>query len=407
MNEPLVQTQVLPYLRGLNSLGMRVSILTFESQPNTAQRLEDIALQKKQLEEEGIRWQYLRYHKYPSVPATLFDIFLGSIYTLRFLRKHKPDILHARVHIPALMAAIAKRFYNGKTKLLFDIRGFFPEEYTDAGRWKKDGIVFRVAKRVEKWLIERSDGFVVLTKKARAILFPNADREGFDEAGRPVEVIPCCVDIDKFRASEELSRRSIREDLSIENRNVVVYVGSFGGWYLTEETADFLAEARVQDPSTFALILTQSDPKMIQDLLVGRGFTEEDFLIRKVKPDQIPKYLRSADFALSFILPCYSKQASSPTKNAEYLASGLPIVVNSGVGDTAEMTIEDETGVVIDNFDVTSYRRALSRMAELKEDPSIETRCRTSATERFDLQKVGVDSYWRLYQRLLTDAREK
>src|SRR5687768_7432269 len=36
-----------------------------------------------------------------------------------------------------------------------------------------------------------------------------------------------------------------------------------------------------------------------------------------------PSYLSAADAGLSFIKSCFSKIASSPTKNAEYLACGL------------------------------------------------------------------------------------
>ena len=48
-------------------------------------------------------------------------------------------------------------------------------------------------------------------------------------------------------------------------------------------------------------------------------------------PGEVPRYLKAADVAISFIKPCYSKQSSSPTKIAEYLASGLPVVCNAGL----------------------------------------------------------------------------
>jgi len=35
-----------------------------------------------------------------------------------------------------MMGAIAKKLSRQKPKLLFDIRGFFPEEYTDAGTFQ-------------------------------------------------------------------------------------------------------------------------------------------------------------------------------------------------------------------------------------------------------------------------------
>ncbi|MCV4754379.1 hypothetical protein OFC37_33460, partial [Escherichia coli] len=70
--------------------------------------------------------------------------------------------------------------------MLFDIRGFMPEEYTDAGIWPEGGLLYRTAKTIEKWLMKESDAFVVLTEKARDILFPESRETGRDRLGRPV-----------------------------------------------------------------------------------------------------------------------------------------------------------------------------------------------------------------------------
>jgi glycosyltransferase involved in cell wall biosynthesis len=300
------------------------------------------------------------------------------------------------------MGAIAKKIVRRKPKLLFDIRGFFPEEYTDAGRWKENGKLYRAVKKVEKWLLKESDGFVVLTEKGREILFPESKETGFDKVGRPVEVIPCCVDLERFSRVENETEIKFRKKHNLEERFIITYVGSFGGWYLTEETADFLGMAKKEKPNTFALILTQSNPEEIKTLLKSRGFDESDFLITKVAPEKIPYYISGADIALSFIKPCFSKQSSSPTKNAEYLACGLPVIVNSGVGDTAEMTLEDGTGIVIDEFNPKVYKDTLNQVEEmLKDRETLSKTCKVSSEKRFDLKKVGGVRYRRIYRNLL------
>ncbi len=403
LREPLVQTQVLSYLREIKKGGTAVSILTFEPNPQGTWTPEQINTEKEKLALEGIEWNFLTYHKRPSAPATLYDVLCGAFYVWRKARREKIDVIHARVHTPAMMGALAKKFIAGKKpKLLFDIRGFFPEEYTDAGVWKADGWLYKSVKRIEKWLLKEADGFVVLTERARGILFPESAENGFDRSGRPVEVIPCCVDLNRFDAATEISRREMRQKLNIGERFALVYVGSFGGWYLTQETADFYGELKQRKPDAFALILTQSKPEMIEPLLRARGYSDTDFFIQKVQPAEIPLYLSAADAAVSFIKPCYSKQASSPTKNAEYLACGLPLVVNGGVGDTTELTTADNVGVVIEKFSTEGYRAALENLDKLLEDKAeLALRCRTSAAERFDLLKVGGTRYRRLYRKLL------
>lgn len=405
LREPLVQTQVLPYLREVHKGGATVSILTFESNPRKNWTNEEIQTVRKKLADEGIEWHFLTYHKRPSAPATLFDVFCGAWFAWKMIQQKKINVLHARSHVPAMMGAIAKKFSSRKPKLLFDIRGFFPEEYTEGGMWRPNGWLYHAVKRVERWLLKESDAFVVLTEKAREILFAKSKETGFDKLGRPVEVIPCCVDLKRFEAVTRSSRHQMRRKLNVENRHVIVYVGSFGSnWYMPNEIANLLGEAKRQKTQTFAMILSQTSPDLIKPLLEAQGFTEEDYFIQKVSPKEIPIYLSVADIAVSFIRPCFSKLASSATKNAEYLASGLPMITNSGVGDTAEMTLEDGVGVIIDEFNRESYEKALEEMDNLiKTNPKLDESCKKSAKKWFDLEKVGGKRYRDIYRKLFAN----
>ncbi len=397
-----MQTQVLPYLRQVRAGGIKVILLTFEPNPKNTWTEEEIAAEREMLAGEGIAWHFLTYHKRPTVPATLLDVFSGVWFALKMMRREKIDVLHARSHVATMMGAIAKKLSREKPKLLFDIRGFFPEEYTEGGMWKPNGRLYHAVKRAERWLLKESDAFVVLTERAREILFPESRENGFDKQRRPVEVIPCCVDLKRFEIVNKTSRREMRKKLGVEDRRVIVYIGSFTSkWYMPLEIADLLGVAKEKNDKMFALILTQSPIEIIKPLLEERGFGANDYFIQKVSPKEIPLYLAAADAAVSFIKPCFSKLASSPTKNAEYLASGLPMIANSGVGDTAEMTLEDKVGVIIDEFSRESYEKALSDIDNLAEiDPNLAESCKKSAEKRFDLEKVGGQRYLNLYRRL-------
>lgn len=397
VREPLVQTQVLPYLRELGrdaALGLRLSLLTFEPK-REREDLAEFEEIKAALAAEGIEWHWLPYHKRPSAVATAWDILRGAFFIWRRIGEY--SLLHGRVHVPTLMAALARKISHRRPKLLFDIRGFFPEEYTDAGIWPEGGLLYRGAKRAERWLMRESDGFVVLTEKARDILFPARENpEPLDP--RPIEVIPCCVDLERFAAVGYGMRAKIRECLSLADRRVLAYVGSFGGWYLTKETADFFGAFKEKYPNAFAMILTQSKPEMIEPLLLERGFTENDFFIERVSAADVPCYLSAADLAVSFIKQCYSKQASSPTKNAEYLACGLPIIANSGVGDVDLLIERNGVGALVREFSREAYLAALDEVENLGD---IAERCRKTARREFDLKTVGGERYRRIYRRLL------
>ena len=65
LREPLVQTQVLPYLRELVRAGVSVHLLTFEPGGNRAWTAGEREEWRGRLESQGIQWRSLDYHKWP------------------------------------------------------------------------------------------------------------------------------------------------------------------------------------------------------------------------------------------------------------------------------------------------------------------------------------------------------
>jgi glycosyltransferase involved in cell wall biosynthesis len=126
-----------------------------------------------------------------------------------------------------------------------------------------------------------------------------------------------------------------------------------------------------------------------------------------VTPAQVPRYLHAADIAISFIKPCYSKQSSSPTKIAEYLASGLPLVCNAGVGDLDKLIEANGAGVLLHDFNRAAYLKALEQIDAMRAEKNLAARLREVARQEFDLVKVGRVRYRRLYERLLHRMRSE
>jgi glycosyltransferase involved in cell wall biosynthesis len=165
------------------------------------------------------------------------------------------------------------------------------------------------------------------------------------------------------------------------------------------EMAALFARALRRWPEAHFLILTQSDPELIEDELRGAGIDPAAYTITEVRHDRVGAVLERADVGLSLIAPLPSKIASSPTKNAEYLAAGLPVVATNGVGGTDELIAAAPDAVVgIDRFDEAGYEEVLDQLAELLEDPATGARCRRLAEERLSLAERGIPAYERLYE---------
>ncbi len=390
LREPLVQTQVLPYLREIAGGGVRMSLLTFEPDLHRRWDAGSIAEWRQRLREEGIEWHMLPYHRRPSLPATLWDIAAGAWRAAAIARRERVDIFHGRSHVGATIGALAKRLTPG-TRLIFDIRGLLAEEYVDSGNWRAGGLLYRLTKAVERRLLRSADGFVVLTEGAREALFPNG-------AAQPLEVIPCCTDPERFASAP-------RAELGLTDRLVFVYAGSLGGYYLVREMAEFLAAAREIDRRVFALVLTQASPEPVTAELERAGFSRDDYRVIKAAPEEVPRYLRAADVGIAFVQPSVARRASSPTKYAEYLAAGLPVVATAGVGDLDAQTERGRVGVLLDRWDKSAYRDAFRTIEELRRDPQLAERCRAEARARYDLREVGGARYRRLYERVIGPLR--
>lgn len=393
LRQPLVQTQVLPYLRELVAGGIGMSLLTFEPELKKRWNAGSIADWRRRLQDDGIEWHVLPYHKRPSLPATLYDIFAGVWWAAAMARREHIDVFHGRSHVGAAIGAFAKWLTGGR--LIFDVRGFLAEEYVDSGNWRTGGLLYRLTKVTERWLYRAADGFVMLTERARETLFP----EG--AAGRPVEVIPCCVDQERFAGAARSDRDAVRQELGLAGRLVFVYVGALGGYYLIREMAELLAVAREQDARVYALVLTQGSSVPISVEMESLGFSNDDYRVMQVAPEEVPKYLRAADIALSLVRPSYARRSMSPTKFAEYLAAGLPVIATAGIGDLDTHVEEARVGVLLKTLDRAAYDDAFRAVEELRRDPELAERCRSEALARYDLYTVGGVRYRRLYDAVL------
>lgn len=398
MLDPLGQTQVLPYLRQLAAVGIEFTLLSFErAVAYTDEGRERCRRLHDELKPHRIDWHWLPYHKTPSLPATAYDVFAGYRLASRLVRDKQIELVHARSHIPATIALRLKRRLG--TKMIFDVRGLMADEYVDANHWRKDSAPYRLTKNAERRALTAADGVVTLTQSIWDVI---ENWDSLRDRNVPHAVVPCCADLEVFRF-DEAGRAQRRTELGIEDRFVLVYSGSIDGWYLTEEMADFFVTLRKREPRSHLLWLTTGNHKRIRDLMQARGLSDRDYTVHTATSREVPSYLSASDAGLAFIKPCFSKLASSPTKFGEYLACGLPLAINRGVGDSDSLAHENQIAAMISDFNAEEYARAAEELLLLTTNPE-ETRRRTRdvAEKLFDVRGLGVDRYVELYKRVLS-----
>jgi glycosyltransferase involved in cell wall biosynthesis len=372
--DPLGSSQVRPYLEGLASRGVQPTLISFEKperwKNDEARRALDSALQQN-----GIRWCPVAYHKRPRLPASAWDVLAGARLVRRKFEETGASLVHCRGDVAMAMARWAR--LPARARLLYDLRGLFADERVEAGSWAAGSLVDRIVRRVEAGNLRRADGVVALTaaglealRRRRPELPPHA-------------VIPTCVDLSAFRP------RSPGESPGYG----LVYSGSLGTWYMAREMVAF-ARAAAPVVGGRTLFLTPD-----VDEARRSGATPDWADVRSVAPADVPAWLRRGRALFFFIRPTPSKRASCPTKLAEALASGIPVVCNRGVGDLDEVLHGGAVGVQLDSFTEDAYRRSASRLRDLLQDPDLSGRCRRLAEARYGLEG-GVEAYHQLYREL-------
>ena len=165
--DPLVQDPGRGVSRRSGGRGHTIHLLTFETELSRSTR----ARAARRDGRARHRVARLRYHKRPSLPATVYDTFAGAVVGVVAVRAPPPrGHPHARSHVPLAMALLA-RLRHAPEDLIFDIRGLLAEEYADAGRWQRDGAAVPDHGLDPARGLRRADGFVVLTERVRRQLW--------------------------------------------------------------------------------------------------------------------------------------------------------------------------------------------------------------------------------------------
>jgi glycosyltransferase involved in cell wall biosynthesis len=376
--DPLGASQVVPYLLSLAGRGFAITLVSFEKPARWARVAVRVEMQRR-LEGRGIRWRPLRYHKRPRLAGTLLDILAGSRTVAREAARCAPGLIHCRGDVATVIVRWAR--VPSTIPVLYDVRGFFSDERVETGSWRRGSLLDRAVTRMEAANLQGAHGAVVLTGHAAEAL----------RRRRPslpaLRVIPTCADISVFRPRTQGQKPEFG----------LVYNGSLGTWYMAAEMVAFARSAAGIVPGP-ALFLTP-EPEEVRRL----GATPDWAEARTVEPGAVAEWLRRASALFFFIRPIPSKRASCPTKFAEGLATGLPVVCNRGIGDLDDIVEREGVGVLVEGFSEAAYLAAARRLGRLLKDPSLSGRCRRLAETRYSVD-LGVDAYRQLYDELTGDA---
>ena len=385
--EPLGQSQVFAYLRGL-SRDYRITLITYEKPEDRADtaRMEAMSRECAAL---GIRWLPQRFLPRPKIIAPALSMLRMVWLVWREVREREARLIHARSYIPAAVALLVGKL--SATPFIFDMRALWVEELITAKRLRRGSLLYRAIVAAERACLKHAGAVVSLTHAAVHHLnrvYPAA------VAAQNTVVIPTCTDLDRFVPAVRAPERRVFGCLG-----TVV-----SGWFRLDWLASFLAVALERDPDAAFALTTRDDPARVRAALDPEGQLGDRLCIAAASPEEVHRILQRQLASVMFFADDLGKLGSSPTRMAEILACGLPVVANEGVGDVAKIVREYRVGVLARSAKHEDMTAAWEALQELMQDPELGRRCRKAAEDRFSL-KTGTAAYAAIYADLIRGGR--
>jgi glycosyltransferase involved in cell wall biosynthesis len=338
---------------------LQITLLNFQAVHTILNHRKDLRQVRELLESNGINFRvipsivpwpfpqlklqktsvgYRPYAVWTQAAAKLLGLVMWPV-MLYYYYFHGIRVFHCRSYPPAYAAILFKKIFS-KTKVIFDPRSDFPEENVTAGNWDEGDKVFAFWKAAEQKILKESDRVACIAPSfVRTYKTIAPQMNGF--------LVTNNVDTKKFRRNNDV-RISIRKELNIEKNEIVVcYLGGLDivGWNRISVYIDAMKCFCSYGAKLHYLFIVPRHAKANLDAaLLGSNISARVTTLN-VPDGDVPKYLWASDYGIQ-LHPKLTIRTG--TKIGEYLAAGLPIIVNRNAIGAVELVNEGQVGVIID-----------------------------------------------------------
>lgn len=307
-----------------------------------------------------------RKYYVPNIPSLgILNDWYRSLIILFFLLKYKPTCYLEEWSLPRGVNLV-RRFCK-RCRIAIDIHGAAPEEYLYLHNKPS-----RELEQSEMYSVNAADFIVCQSDAMKCHL------QGKYSLTKDIGVYRCAGDTKVFNY-DEASRLEIREKLGYDSDDMVfVYSGGMHAWQKVEDSVIIFDEYHKANSKSKLLVLTK-EKEAFASILDKVGLKDLSSAITVVSLGymDVPKYLCAADVAMLLRDNHVMNSVASPTKLAEYLSCGLPILSTSVSENWVdvdgrkyimmmELGLSDIDSDAVTDFIKRSSRKAISSYAQAK-----------------------------------------
>lgn len=304
----------------------------------------------------------------------LSEFILNFIRTTLFILINRPDIVYAYSDKTLYLAAPLKKFF--KFRLIYDMRGDTFNELKAQGASNR--YISRLSKTHSKSL-ESVD-----------IVFTVTD---FNNLNSEVKSIPKYNyydgDIFKYDETRMIDKK---KELNLIDKFIFVYTGNAHYYQFLDGNIKFFSRFLKKHSDAFLIIISEYDFNIFREFLNKYNIPDTNYLLKKLPQNEISDLQQTADMGLMLREDLPLNHNAYPTKFAEYLASGVPVLMSPHIHSIAHLVIENNLGEVIEVKD--DYSDDIEKIySKYKNNMSYKKHCSEYAKSELMWQKKSIDIF--------------
>jgi glycosyltransferase involved in cell wall biosynthesis len=236
----------------------------------------------------------------------------------------RPNVVHAHLHDGAAIGFPVSRSMGAP--LVFDFQGSLTGEMIDHGFLKRDNVMYRPFRLLERAINRMADAIITSTANSASILMKQ-----FGCPGHKIYAVPDCVNTEMFAPRWMTERTNghtdeldaLRDRLGVPaGQKVVVYLGLLQEYQGISHLLRAAKEVTARHMDVHFLIMGFPGLEKYQNLADSLGISNRVTFTGRVPYDQAPLHLALGDVAVS---PKMSETEGNG-KLLNYMAMGLPTV---------------------------------------------------------------------------------
>jgi colanic acid biosynthesis glycosyl transferase WcaI len=244
-----------------------------------------------------------------------------------------------------------------RVPFIFEVRDLWPESLAAVGIGGENSFLHRSLSSIANFLYSHSDHIVVVTPAFKDFLVKQRR-----VPAAKISIVENGVETALFAPAVPEASSALREQLGLQGKFLLCYVGTMGLAHGLETLLDAAAQLQDRNREIFFLLIGEGSEKdKIKALADSRGLSNIRFLDQQPR-EKIPALISASDACLVLLRKTEIFKTVIPTKMLEFMSCARPVIL--AVDGQARAIVEEAgAGIAIEPESASELAQTVLRLA--------------------------------------------